>query len=94
MRAFRTVFQDENLPIVIGSISDSKADEKKKTWKYGAIVQKAQAEFAMEDEHAALVKSTSGYTYSDKYHYGTKGYMALGKEFARAVYQLQKNRQE
>ncbi|HKJ79302.1 MAG TPA: sialate O-acetylesterase [Prolixibacteraceae bacterium] len=86
----RAAFLTDDLPIVIGRISDSGNDSDGKVWDYGNIVRWQQARFVNRDENAALVTTTDNYDYSDKWHYDTAGYIDLGKQFARAVVNLMK----
>ena len=85
MGLFRTAFQVDDLPVVIGRISDSGQDESGKVWDHGDIIREAQAAFVESDVAAALVTSTDDYSYSDPYHYDTAGYIDLGRKFADAV---------
>jgi len=78
----------DDLPAVIGKISDSHNDDDGKVWDDGEIVQQAQEKFAENDKNASIVRSTENYGYSDKWHYDSKGYIDLGKNFADEIYQL------
>ena len=92
MDLMRAALRVDDLPVVIGRISDSGRDEKEqdgKVWNHGEIVREAQAAFVANDGNAALVTSTDTYSYSDKWHYDTAGYIDLGREFAVAVHDLQ-----
>jgi hypothetical protein len=51
-------------------------------------VQYAQEKYARTDAYAAIVRETRYYSYSDTWHYDSKGYLDLGKRFADALYQL------
>jgi len=90
MDLIRATFRDDDLPVVIGKISDSGLDNNGKTWRYGELVQHAQEEFVRKDRKAAIVRDTGLYTYSDPWHYDSKGYINLGVKFAEAVYILNK----
>lgn len=81
----RAAFHGEELPVVIGRISDSGQDEDGLVWDFGDIVREAEAEFVESDGSAALVTSTDDYSYSDPWHYDTAGYIDLGRKFAEAV---------
>jgi hypothetical protein len=85
----RGAFQDDNLPVVIGRISDSGQDEDGMVWDFGDIVREAEAEFVESDHSAALVTSTDDYSYSDPWHYDSAGYIDLGMRFAEAVAGIQ-----
>ena len=50
-----------------------------------AFVPLSQAAFVRDDACAALVTTTDGYDYSDKWHYDTAGYIDLGRQFAEAL---------
>jgi hypothetical protein len=90
MNLIRAAFRMDDIPVVIGRISDSGRDEKDgKVWDYGDIVRTAQAQFVNEDGYAALVTSTDRYGYSDTWHYDTEGYIDLGQQFADALIRIQ-----
>lgn len=84
----RAAFRTDDLPVVIGRISDSGQDEDGKVWDYGSIIREAQAAFVRRDTKAALVISTDKYRYSDPWHYDTQGYIDLGKQFAEAIFNI------
>ncbi|MFK7777963.1 MAG: sialate O-acetylesterase [Gimesia sp.] len=88
MDLIRATLLTDDLPVVIGRISDSGDNPEGKIWKHGDIVREAQATFVKLDKHAALVTSTDGYGYSDRWHYNTDGYLDLGKKFAQALWKL------
>ncbi len=92
MDLVRAALRVDDLPVVIGRISDSGQDDNEKdgmVWNHGEMIRSAQASFVAGDGHAALVTSTDDYGYSDVWHYDSAGYVDLGKEFAVAVYSLQ-----
>ncbi|MFC1502288.1 sialate O-acetylesterase [bacterium] len=89
MDLIRAVFRIDDLPVVIGRISDSGQAKDGKVWDYGYIVRKAQEEFVRKDAKAALVTSTDDYSYSDPWHYDTKGFLDLGEKFAEAMVEIQ-----
>ena len=80
----------DDVPVVIGKISDSGNNDKGKVWDYGELVQHAQEKYAKTDPYASIVRSTKHYKYSDRWHYDSDGYIDLGKEFAKAIYELNK----
>ena len=84
MDLIRASLRVDDLPVVVGQISDSGADNKK-VWPYGETVRKAQRDFVEQDSAARLVISTDKYGYSDPWHYDSNGYLELGREFAEAV---------
>ncbi len=90
MDLVRAALRTDDLPVVIGRISESGQDENDgKVWNHGDIVREAQKSFVEKDANAALITSTDNYGYSDKWHYDTEGYLDLGKEFAQAIFSLQ-----
>lgn len=88
MNLIRAALRNDELPVVIGKISDSGQDNNGKTWKYGELVQYSQEKYAKTDKNATIVRSTKDYGYSDPWHYNSDGYIDLGKKFAEAVYRL------
>ena len=89
MDLIRAALHADDLPVVIGKISDSWNDkEDGKVWNYGELVQYAQEKFVREDEHAAIIRMTRYYKYSDPWHYNSEGYIDLGKQFADALFNL------
>lgn len=91
MDLIRASLRVDDLPVVIGRISDSGNDKKDgKVWDNGDQVRAAQAAFVESDEAASLVTSTDEYGYSDPWHYDSAGYIDLGKQFAKAMLEIQK----
>jgi len=89
MDLIRASFRLDDLPVVIGKISNSWNDPADgKVWDHGELVQYAQEKFTRTDGNAAIVRSTRYYKYSDPWHYDSEGYMDLGKKFAEALYEL------
>ena len=88
MDLLRAALRTDDLPVVIGRISDSGQDGDGKVWDHGETVRAAQAAFVDRDGNAALVKSTDGYAYSDRWHYDTAGFIDLGRQFATAMAEL------
>ncbi len=88
MDLIRASLHTDDLPVVIGKISDSGNDNDGIIWDYGDLIQYAQEKYAKTDKNASIVRSTRIYKYSDKWHYNSEGYIHLGKEFAKAVYLL------
>ena len=86
MDLIRASLRQDDLPVVIGRISNAKTDPP--TWKHGEIVRAAQAAYVGTDANAALVVSTDGYGYSDPWHYDSPGYLDLGREFAMEMVKL------
>ncbi len=89
MDLIRASMQTDDLPVVIGKISDSWNDPKdQKVWDHGELVQYAQEKYARTDKSAAIVRSTRYYKYSDPWHYDSAGYIDLGEKFAEAMHSL------
>ncbi|MBK1876746.1 sialate O-acetylesterase [Pelagicoccus mobilis] len=86
---FRAALRDDDLPVVIGRISDSGMEDGGVVWEFGNVVRAQQAAFCEGDANAALVTSTDAYGYSDKWHYDSAGYIDLGEQFAKAMLELQ-----
>ena len=92
MELIRAAFRVDDIPVVIGRISDSGQEEGGKVWAHGDLIREAQAAFVALDPAAGLVTSTDGYSYSDPWHYDTAGYIDLGRRFAEAVEALSRKR--
>jgi hypothetical protein len=94
MDLIRAALWTDDLPVVIGRISDSGNDEEEKdgkVWNHGEIVRQAQQSYVANDPRAALVTSTDAYGYSDPWHYDSAGYLDLGTQFAIAVHELRES---
>ena len=89
MDLIRASLHQDDLPVVVGRISDSMKGGKK-VWEFGETLRAAQAAFCDKDPAAALVTSTDNYGYSDPWHYDTAGYLDLGEKFAEAMNDLLK----
>jgi len=90
MALLRDALGNENLPIVIGKITDSGMVEDGTVMDYIGTVQKAQQDFATNDACAAYVTITDDLTHSsDGWHYDTDGFVRLGEAFASATRKLQ-----
>ncbi len=91
MDLMRAALRTDDLPVVIGKISDSGNDPNDgKVWNYGELIQYAQEKFARTDPAAAIVRDTRYYKYSDPWHYDSKGFIDLGRKFAEAAYRLER----
>lgn len=90
MDLIRAALHKDDVPVIIGKISDSWNDKDGKVWDYGELVQYAQEKYAKTDNNAAIVRSTRYYKYSDPWHYDSDGYIDLGVKFAETVYRLNK----
>lgn len=89
MDLMRAALREDDLPVVIGRISDSGIKDNKRIWTHGEIVRARQAEFVDNDPAARFVTTTDTYGYSDPYHYDSAGYIDLGREFAKKLHELQ-----
>jgi hypothetical protein len=88
MDLIRASMRMDDLPVVIGKISDSWNSDERKVWKYGELVQYAQEKFAKNDSKAEIVRETRYYKYSDPWHYDSAGYIDLGEKMADAMHKL------
>ena len=89
MDLIRASFRCDDLPVLIGKISDSWNDTYDgKVWDHGELVQYAQEKYVRTDGHAAIVRSTRYYLYSDPWHYNSEGYVDLGEKFAEFLHKL------
>jgi len=89
MDLLRAALRTDDLPVVIGRITDSGRDADGLLMDYSPVVQRAQAEYAAGDRCAALVDVGDGLGWSDDWHYDTAGYLRLGQAFAEAMHGLQ-----
>lgn len=91
MQAMREVFDNPELPIVLGKIADSGMDpEDGKMMNYLEVVQQAQLDFTDEDCCALLVNNTTHFNFlPDKWHYKSDNYIELGEAFAEAAFSFQ-----
>lgn len=90
MDLVRAALHQDDLPVVVGKISDSGNNKVGKVYRYGELVQFAQEKYARTDQNATIVRSTQHYNYNDSWHYNTSGYIDLGEKFAEAIYLLNK----
>ncbi|NOR75506.1 MAG: hypothetical protein GQ525_10145 [Draconibacterium sp.] len=86
----RAALRTDDLPVVIGRISDSGNTEVGKVMKYGRELRWQQAKFVNSDQNAALITTTDNYDYSDTWHYDSEGYIDFGKQFAKEIKYLLK----
>ena len=93
MTLIRAALRDDDLPVVIGKITDSGMDETDgKRMDYHGIVQKAQKSFVDNDVCAAFVTTLDNEKHiADGWHYTSEGYVHLGEAFAEAMMKLQQN---
>jgi len=92
MDLIRAALRTDDLPVVIGKISDSNNNKNGKIWPYGELVQYGQEKYARTDDNAAIVRDTKHYKYSDAAHYDSAGFIDLGEKFAESVYKLNKGK--
>lgn len=90
MDLMRAALRQDDLPIVIGKISDSGLRKTGKVYGAGELVQFAQEKFARIEQNVTIVRSTQHYKYYDSWHYDSSGYLDLGEKFAEAFYILNK----
>lgn len=90
MELLRAALRADDLPVVIGRISDSsvRRGTRPRVWPFGDAVRAAQQAFVDADPRAEIVTSTDGYGYSDPYHYDSAGYIDLGRRFAEVMHSL------
>lgn len=90
MDLIRASLNFDDLPVIIGKISDSWNHKDGKVWEHGELVQYAQEKYAKTDKKADIIRSTRYYKYTDPWHYDSDGYIDLGEKFAEAIYHLNK----
>lgn len=90
MDLMRAALRVDDLPVVIGRISDSHKNGKR-VWPHGPTVRTGMAAFVAKDPAAALVTSTDAYGYSDPWHYDSAGYLDMGKRFAEALHRINRD---
>ena len=90
MDLLRAALRVDDLPVVIGRITDSGQAEDGSVMDYIGTVQQAQRDFTDTDRCAVLVTATDEFGYiEDGWHYDTEGYLVLGAAFADAVFALE-----
>lgn len=89
MGLLRAALRVDDLPVVLGRITDSGMAEDGMVMDYIGTVQAAQAAFAESDPCATLVTGTDDFDYlRDGWHYDSDGFIRLGKAFAEAAIEL------
>ena len=92
MDLLRAALRVDELPVVIGQISDSGLKGGgEPVWRWGETIRAAQLAFCKMDPAAILVTGTEKFSYSDRAHYDTAGYLDLGKRFAEAMHALEES---
>lgn len=90
MNLFRAALHRDDLPVVIGRISDSGMNEAGQLMPHIDTVLEAQENWVEQDACAAYVTEIESYTHSDDaWHYDTQGYLDMGEAFANAVMHLE-----
>jgi len=88
MDLIRAAFLTDNLPVVIGKITDSWKYPGGIVWPYGDLVRQAQENYVRKDPKADIVRETKYYHYSDPWHYTSIDYIDFGKRVADKMHQL------
>jgi hypothetical protein len=93
MNLLRAALRVDDLPVVIGKITNSGMWGDTPMMEYIDVVQRAQAAFVEADECAAYVTVTDEFSYppDDPWHYTTDGFIRLGAAFAEAALALQES---
>ena len=91
MDLLRASLRVDDLPVVIGRITDSGMAEDGTVMDFAKVVQAAQQRFVENDSCAALVTETEQYGYpeTDAWHYDSDGYVRMGIAFADVVVALE-----
>ena len=91
MNLLRAALRMDDLPVVIGKITDSGRAEDGSMMDYIGIVQEAQEAFVKADACAAFVTITDELDYppTDAWHYDSEGFVRLGTAFAEAALELE-----
>lgn len=91
MNLLRAALRVDDLPVVIGKITDSGMADDGSVMDYIEMVQEAQRDFAQADECATVVTVTDELSYppTDAWHYNSDGFVRLGAAFAEAVLELE-----
>lgn len=90
MKLTRAALHDNQLPIVIGRITDSKRGQEQTVMQFSEEVRESQQAFTQLDKCAALSTATEDLEYAegDDWHYRSEGYIAMGIDFAEKVHKL------
>ncbi len=90
MSLIRAALRVDDLPLVIGKITDSGMSDDGSVMDYIETVQSAQLDFVNNDACATYVTVTEELGYlDDGWHYDTDGFMRLGTAFALAMDELE-----
>ncbi|MDT0593914.1 sialate O-acetylesterase [Glaciecola petra] len=90
MELFRAALRKDDIPIVIGKITNSGLSDDN-IMPYIKRVQLAQQQFVEHDICAGYMTKTEGYPYSknDPWHYLSDGFVQMGENFANAFVNLE-----
>ncbi|MEM9334194.1 MAG: sialate O-acetylesterase [Pseudomonadota bacterium] len=90
MGLLRAAWRDNDLPVVIGRITDSGRADDGNVMDHIKIVQEAQRRFVASDRCAAYSTITDQQAYppDDAWHYESAAYLAMGLDFARLMKRL------
>jgi len=92
MDLLRAALHADDLPVVIGKITDSGMEEDGAMMDYIDIVVAAQQSFVAADGCAAYVTAIDGVAHlPDQWHYVSEGYVTMGRAFAEAALDLGEN---
>ncbi len=85
MDLLRAALRTDDLPVVIGRITDSGRADDGNVMDHIKIVQEAQRRFVEKDSCAAYSTVTDDQSYpeDDDWHYDSPAYLAMGVDFAR-----------
>jgi len=90
MGLLRAALRVDDLPLVVGRITDSGMADDGTVMDYIETVQQAQQDFVTNDACAAYVTITDDLNYlDDGWHYDTQGFVRLGTAFAEAMIELE-----
>jgi hypothetical protein len=90
MDLLRAALRVDDLPVVIGKITDSGMADDGSVMDHIGIVQQAQQAFVETDACAAFVSETDELTYADDpWHYDSDSFIRMGELFAEAMIRLQ-----
>ncbi len=88
MNLFRAALRVDDLPVVIGKITDSELGEED-IMSYISRVHLAQQLFVESDQCAAYMSNSDTYTYGDDpWHYTSESFVQMGKDFALSYQQV------
>jgi hypothetical protein len=91
MDLLRAAMRVDDLPVVVGKITDSGMADDGSVMDYIEFVQQAQQDFVDDDGCASYVTVTDDLSYlDDGWHYDSEGFIRLGTAFAEAMIELRK----